>query len=102
MVVYMLTVRYPFNKAQEVMSIASKYTTFPDSIIKWRVFGSADGKKGIKSYNIIYVKDDKVGDATAYIARLQQEFTDTIDGYVYKVKPLLSMSDILKVQAVKL
>ncbi|KKL76349.1 hypothetical protein LCGC14_2045770 [marine sediment metagenome] len=98
----MLTVWYPFNKAQEVMNVASKYTTFPESITKWRVFGTAAGKKGVKSYNIIYIKDDKIADAIAYIARLQQEFTDTIDGYVYKVEPLLSMSDILKIQAVKL
>jgi len=98
----MLTVWYPFNKAQEVMNVASKYTTFPESIIKWRVFGTAAGNKGAKSYNLIYVQDDKIAEATAYIARLQQEFTDTIDGYVYKVEMLLSMSDIQKVQAVKL
>ncbi len=102
MVVYMLTVWYPFNKIQEVNNIASKYTTFPDFITKWRVFGTAAGKKGIKSYNLLYVQDDKIAEAIAYIARLQQEFTDTIDEYVYKVEVLLSVRDMQKIQAVKL
>ncbi|KKL84206.1 hypothetical protein LCGC14_1967050 [marine sediment metagenome] len=102
MVVYMLTVWYPFNKAQEVTNIVSKYTTFPDFITKWRVFGTAAGKKGVKSYNLIYVQDDKTAEATAYIVRLQQEFTDAVDGYTYKVEILLSMSDMQKAQAVKL
>ncbi len=102
MVVYMLTVWYPFNKAQEVNNIASKYTTFPEFITKWRIFGTAAGNKGAKAYNLLYVQDDKITDAIAYIARLQQEFTDNVDGYVYKVELLLSMSDLQKVQAVKL
>ena len=98
----MLTTWYPFNKAQEVINIASKYTTFPDFITKWRNFGTADGKEGLKGYNLIYIKDDKVAEAIAYISRLQQEFTDKIDGYSFKVETLLSMSDFQKVQAVKL
>jgi len=102
MVVYMLTTWYPFNKGQEVINIASKYTTFPEFITKWRIFGTAAGKEGIKSYNLIYIKDDKVAEAIAYISRLQQEFTDKIDGYSFEVETLLSMSDFQKVQAVKL
>jgi len=98
----MLTVWHPFNKNQEVINLASKYPTFPDFITKWRVFGTAAGKKGIKNYNLLYIKDDKVAEAIAYISRLQQEFTNKIDGYSFKVETLLSMSDFQKVQAVKL
>jgi hypothetical protein len=98
----MLTVWHPFNKAQEVTNIGSKYTTLPEFIIKWRIFSTADGKNGIKTYHLIYVPDDKVAELAAYISRLQQEFTDAIDGYVYKVETLLSMSDVQKIQAVKL
>ncbi len=98
----MLTTWYPFNKGQEVINIASKYTTFPEFITKWRIFGTAAGKKGLKTYNLIYIQDDKIAEAIAYISRLQQEFTDKVDGYSFKVETLLSMSDFQKVQAVKL
>jgi len=101
MVVFMLTSWYPFNKNDEVASRAMKYTKFPDYIVKWRVFSTADGKEGIKNYNLIYVADDKVAEAEIYIVKLQQEFT-SIDGYVYKIEPLMSIRDYQKLLALKL
>ncbi|UCD00723.1 MAG: hypothetical protein JSV23_07470 [Promethearchaeota archaeon] len=78
-----------------------RYTKFPEYIIKWRVFSTADGKKGVKSYNLVYVEDANIAEAEIYMVKLQQEFTQ-IDGYVYKVESLLSMSDYQKVLALKL
>lgn len=97
----MITVQHPFNKIEEVTKIAMRYTKFPEYIIKWRVFSTADGKKGVKSYNLVYVEDANIAEAEIYMVKLQQEFTQ-IDGYVYKVESLLSMSDYQKVLALKL
>ncbi len=101
MVVFMLTAWYPFNKINDVASRAMNYTKLPDYIVKWRAFSTADGKEGVKAYNLIYVADDKVAEAEIYIVKLQQEFVD-IEGYVYKIEPLMSMRDYQKFMALKL
>ncbi|MFX1316158.1 MAG: hypothetical protein ACFE9T_09865 [Promethearchaeota archaeon] len=101
MAVFMLTAWYPFNKVTEINTRAMKYTKFPDYIIKWRIFSTADGKDGIKTYNLIYVADDKVAEAEIFIVKLQQEFVD-IEGYVYKIEPLMSIRDYQKLLALKL
>lgn len=97
----MVTTWTPFNKGEEVNKIAMKFTKFPEYIIKWRVFSAADGRRGIKTYNLIYIEDSKIAEAEIYIVKLQQEFTH-IDGYVYKIEPLLSIRDYQKVMALKL
>ena len=97
----MLTAWYPFNKVDEVNRRGMKYTKFPDYITRWRVFSTADGKDGVKAYSLIYVADDKVAEAEIYIVKLQQQFVD-IEGYVYKVEPLLSIRDYQKLMALKL
>ena len=73
----------------------------PDYIIKWRSFSTADGKNGVKSYNLVYVADDNVAEAEIYIVKLQQEFVN-IEGYAYKIEPLMSMRDYQKFMALKL
>ena len=97
----MLTAWYPFNKVNEVSTRAMKYAKFPDYITRWQVFSTADGKDGIKAYNLIFVADNKVAEAELYLVKLQQEFVN-IEGYVYKVEPLLSMRDYQKLMALKL
>lgn len=98
----MLTVWHPFNKLMDVANVAAKYPNIPDYITKWRILSTADGKKGVKNYNLLYVKDDKIVDAEIYLARLMQEFTDVVEGYNYKVEVVFSGSDLQKVQSVKL
>jgi hypothetical protein len=101
MVVFMLTTWYPFNKVNEVGTRAVKYAKFPDFITRWQVFSTADGKDGVKAYNLIFVADDKVAEAELYIVKLMQEFVN-IEGYVYKIEPLMSMRDYQKLMALKL
>lgn len=102
MAIFMLTSWIPFNKAIEAGNLATKFAKLPDYITKWRSFSTADGNEGLKIYNLIYVKDDKIVDAELYIARLMQEFTNGIDRYTYKVEVVLSGSDTRKSLDVKL
>ncbi|MFX0081306.1 MAG: hypothetical protein ACFE94_06090 [Candidatus Hodarchaeota archaeon] len=102
MAIFMLTSWFPFNKAIEVGNLVTKYTKLPDYITKWRTFSTADGPEGMKVYNLIYVKDDKIVEAELYVARLMREFTDGINGYTYKVEVVLSGTDTRKSLDVKL
>jgi hypothetical protein len=100
--IFMLTSWIPFKKSIETGNLAAKFTKLPDYITKWRTFSTADGNEGLKVYNLIYVKDEKIADAELYIARLMQEFTSKIDGYTYKVEVVLSGSDTRKSLEIKL
>ena len=98
----MITAWFPFNKMIEVGNIAAKFTKIPDYITKWRTYSTADGNKGMKIYNVVYVKDDKIVEAELYMVRLYQEFVTGIDGYTYKAEIVFSGSDTQKALAVKL
>lgn len=101
MAIFMLTIWYPFDKDEEVTKKALQFTKLPPYIKKWQAFGAADGKKGLKSYNIIYAEPGKVDEAMLYIAKVQSSFTK-IEGYCWKAEPLMSMRDYQKLQALQI
>ena len=95
--IYMLTAWYPFSKIREVMKVMNKMPKMPEYIKKWQIFGTADGKKGTKVYNLIMVKDGVTDDAAIFITKLQTQFTDEIDGYVWKIETVMGIKDSMKV-----
>lgn len=101
MAIYMLTVWTPYNSTEKMLKLNLKFAKMPSFIKKWLVFSTADGKKGIKVYNIIYVEKGKVDEAVLYITKVQQEYTE-IDGYVYKLEPVLGMTDLQKLIALQI
>jgi len=93
----MLTAWYPGNKARDLMEIFKKAPKLPSYIKKWQVFASADGSNGIKVYNIIFVEEKASDEASIFIAKTQQLYIDNIEGYTWKIEPVMSMRDTMKV-----
>ena len=99
---FIVTNWYPFHKVDEVAKIQQKVPQqFPPYIKKWQLFGTADGKRGLKGYGIVYTDPEKVDEAGIYIAKIMSLFTE-VEGYNWKVEPLMSMSDAQKIQSLKI
>ena len=100
--IFMVTNWYPFHKADEVTKIQQKVPQqFPSYIKKWQLFGTADGRRGLKGYGIVYTDPEKVDEAGIYIAKVMSLFND-VEGYTWKVEPLMGMKDFQKFAALKL
>ena len=99
--IYMVTTWAPFHKANEGASIVSKISKLPPYITKWRMFNAADGKKGGKTYNIVYVDDSRIAEAGLYISKVMSLFYE-IEGFCWKIEPLMSQRDAVKVPSVKI
>ena len=97
----MLTAHFPFQKLGEVTEIAAKFTKVPPYIKKWQSFIAADDKKGIKGYNIIYLEEGKVEEGLLYVTKLQGEFLQ-VDGYSWKVEPVISNRDGQRIMSMEL
>jgi hypothetical protein len=96
MAIFMAIARVPNSKIEEANKIAAKYTEFPPYIKKWQIRAAAGGSKGLKSYNIIYIDDDKYSEAQTYIAKLFSSFYE-IEGYSVKIEPVFSQRDTVKI-----
>ena len=95
--IYMLTAWYPFKSSKDVMKTIDTIPKMPDFITRWNNFVTADGKEGVKVYNLIMVKENVSDEAAIYISKVQAKFTDNVDGYVWKIEPCMGMKDSLKV-----
>ena len=89
----MLTAWYPFYKAKEVGKKVLSLGKIPDFIKKWQVFGTADGGKGLKAYNLVMVEKGNVDEAAMFIVKMQQSFSADIEGYVWKIETCLGVKD---------
>ena len=99
--IFMVTNWYPFHKGDEVAKIQQKLPQQnPPYIKKWQLFGTADGKKGFKVIGIVYTDPEKVDEATIYIAKIQSLFAE-VEGYTWKIEPLMGMKDMQKFQSLQ-
>jgi len=94
--IFMLTAWYPGNKAKEVMEAMKKAPKMPDFIKKWQIFGAADGSKGYKVYNLIYVEEKASDEASIFITKMQHYFIENVEGYTWKIEPVMGMKDSMK------
>ncbi|NHJ20737.1 MAG: hypothetical protein EAX91_07345 [Candidatus Lokiarchaeota archaeon] len=100
--IFMVTNWYPFHKEEEVAKIQLKVPQqFPPYIKKWQLFGTADGRRGLKGYGIVYTDPEKVDEAGRYITKVMSLFNE-VEGYTWKVEPLMGMKDFQKMQSLKL
>ena len=96
-----MTMWFPLHTLEEVGKITAKITKNPPYITKWQRLTAAGGKKGAKVYNIIYIDDNNITEAELYIAKLASLYFN-IEGFAYKVEPVLSIRDTVKVLGVKI
>ena len=94
MAIYMLTTWVSYKDAAESVKIGSKITKMPPYIKKWRQLATPD-RAGAKSYNIIYVDDDKIAEAGLYIGKLMNLYWD-LEGFAYTLELVASMRDTRK------
>ena len=100
MAIYMITTWEPFHKIEEADKLAPKAPTEIPYIKRWQVLSTPDGKDGMKTYNIIFIEEGKEDEAKIHIMNLLSYFNE-IEGYSYKIEPLLSPKDIQKIAALK-
>ena len=101
MAIYMVTTWVPFDKAEALGEAAAKITKLPPYLKKWQILQTADGRRGGKSYNIIYVEDDKIAEAQLYISKLFSSYYG-IKGFCYKAEPVMSQRDVAKLMQMEL
>jgi hypothetical protein len=96
--IFMGTQWIPHNKAEEFSKIFSKVINnpIPSCIKKWQTFSSGDGENGMKGVNIIYSEKGKGDEALIEITKIIAPFWE-IEGYRWKLEPLMSVSDSMKV-----
>jgi hypothetical protein len=100
--IFMVTNWYPAHKGDEVTNIQQNVPQqLPPYIKKWQLFGTSDGRKGLKTYGLVYTDPEKVEEAGLYIARIMGLFSG-VEGYTWKVEPLVSMRDLQKIQALQI
>ena len=94
--IFMGTQWIPFNKTEEWSKIYLNLTSkpLPSCIKKWQTFGCVDGERGIKGYNLIFVEKGKVDEAAVEISKLMLPFYE-MEGFAWKLEPLMGMSDSL-------
>ena len=87
---------YPSSKAKEVLSEVSKLPKPPNFVKKWQFLQTAEGKAGIKHYNIIYIEKGKGDEAIVDISKMLWPILDK--EYVEaKIEVLTSARDALKI-----
>ena len=93
----MLTIWTPPDKGKEVINKFSKAAEkgFPKSIKKWQIFTVSDGLDGAKGYELIFTEKGQADEALVAIHKILAPFAE-IEGYRYKIEPLLGMKDTLK------
>jgi hypothetical protein len=96
--IFMGTQWIPYNQTEAWSKAFLKVTSnpLPSCIKKWQTFTCNDGDKGIKGYNLIYTQEGKGDEAMVEIAKLIIPFWE-IEGYGWKLEPLIGMSDSFKV-----
>ena len=100
--IFMVTNWYPFHKGDEVFKIQQKVPQqLPPYIKKWQMFGTADGKRGLKAVSIVYTDPEKVDEAGIYIGKIMSLFSE-VEGYTWKIEPMMGMKDIQKMNSMKL
>ena len=95
--IFMGTQTIPYSKAEEWGKIFLKVTAapFPSCIKKWQTFTCHDGEHGLKGYNLIFTEKG-VDEAVVEIGKVISPFWE-IEGYGWKLEPLLGISDSFKV-----
>ncbi|MHA2009258.1 MAG: hypothetical protein ACXABO_18230 [Promethearchaeota archaeon] len=100
--IFMVTNWYPAHKAEEVTNIQQTVPQqLPPYIKKWQLFGTSDGKRGIKVYGLVFTDPERVEEAGLYIGRVMGLFSE-VEGYNWKLEPLMGMQDMAKMQAIQL
>ena len=94
--IFMVRTWYPGDKAKEVIEMVKQAPKMPDFIKKWQMFGTADGSKGYKVYNLIFVEDKGADKAGIFIAKMMQHFTENVEGYNWKIELVMGMRDSMK------
>jgi len=100
MAIYMITTWVPFHKLEETDKLAPKAPISIPHLKKWLIFSTPDGKKGMKTYNIVYIEEGKVDEVQIKIMKLLSFFNE-VEGYSYKIEPVLSSRDIQKIAALE-
>ena len=95
--IFMLTVWHPPGKAKEVLNKFQKVTEkgIPKSIRKWQIYTVADGLDGVKAYELIFTEKGQADEALVEIHKMLLPFAE-VEGYRYKIEPLLGMKDTVK------
>ena len=94
--IFMVTTWYPGDKAKKLIEAFKQAPKVPDFIKKWQIFGASDGSKGYKAYNIIYVEEKASDEAAIFITKMQQYYTENVEGYAWKIEPVMGMKDSMK------
>lgn len=98
MAIYMIITWVPFNKIEEVDEIMVSRGETPfkiPNIKKWTTLSTPDGQKGMKTYNIIYIEENKAEETLIHLMKLLSHFNG-IKGYSYKIESVLSGRDMRK------
>ncbi len=95
--IFMGTYTMPCNETEECMKCISDLTAnpLPSCIKKWQTFTFSD-VDGYKSYNLIFTEKGKVDEAFFEITKLIFPFCQ-IEGSSWKLEPLMTVTDTLKV-----
>jgi hypothetical protein len=98
--IFMVTQWYPPDKTAEVAKLILKQPKKLPYITKWRVFNTAGGLDGVKSYHLIYTERGKSEEAMTEMAKYLIPFY-TIEGFRYNVEPLIGTSDSFSIFGMK-
>ena len=88
----------PHNKTEQWSKIFIEVSKkpLPSCITKWQTFSSSDGTDGIKGYNLIFTDRTKGDEALVEITKMIMPFWQ-IEGYRWKLEPLIGVSDSMTV-----
>ena len=95
--IFMVRTWYPGDKAKDIIGLVQKAPKMPDFIKKWQMFGTADGSKGYKVYNLIYVEEKAADEAAIFIGKMMQHYVENVEGYNWKIELVMGMKDSMKV-----
>ena len=101
MAIYMITTWVPFHKLEETDKLAPKAPISIPHLKKWLIFSTPDGKKGMKTYNIIYIEEGKAEETLLHLVKMLSVFNE-IEGYSYKIESMLSGRDMRKIARLKI
>ena len=96
--IFMGTQWIPHNKTEQwsMIFMEARKKPLPSCIKKWQTFSSADGENGIKGINIIYTERGQGDEALVEITKMIMPFWE-IEGYRWKLEPIIGVSDSMKV-----
>ena len=96
--IFMLTVWSPPHTAKQCMNKLAKAMEkgIPKSIKKWQIYTVADGLNGAKAYELIFTEKGKADEALIALHKTLAPLLD-IEGYNYKIEPILGMQDTVKI-----